>query len=151
MNLVKTAKIPRSIEALLEVFFNLFAVYVVYQGFNWFVIDVFNQELAGDTLLSLLLLPALYILKDLNPIDPLTVVVERYPDKISVKRGISPRVRDTLEFRNVENIEVITTLLGSILGYSTIILYSPGGLVEMPYVYQADKIVSIINRARKST
>jgi Bacterial PH domain len=152
MNLISTSKFYRSIEALLEVIFKLVAIYAVYEAFNWFVSCVLNKNLAEDTLLSLLLLPALYILKDFDSVlDPATVVIEQHPGKISVKRGFAPKVKDTLEFKNVENIEVITSLLGRLLDYSTIRLYSPGGLVEMPYVYGAEAVVEDIDRAKKNT
>jgi hypothetical protein len=125
------------------------AVYFVYLGFNWFVLNVLNKNVSDETLMSLLLLPALYILKDLDVvIDPLTIKIERHRDRISVVRGLTPRVRDTLEFKSVENIEVITTVLGSIFDFSTVILYSPGGNVVIPYVYKAHKVVRIVHKAK---
>lgn len=148
--LISTAIFPRFLESILELVFNLFSIYLVYLGFNW-VIDVLTKgDFTGDTLLSILLLPALYVLKDYNKvIDPFTVKVEMYTDRISVTRGLNPRIEDTLEFKSVENNELITTLFGRIFNYSTIILYSPGGHVEMPYVYNAKKILDEINSSKK--
>lgn len=150
MYLIKTAKFPRLIEAIFELVAKLVGSYCVYILFNWFISTVLDKDVKEDTLLSLLLLPALYVLKDVYVIiDPMTVTVERYRDKISVTRGLAPKIIDTLEFKSVENTEVITTLLGRCCGYSTIRLYSPGGLVEMPHVYKAQKILKFINRTQK--
>ena len=150
MYLINTAKCPRIAEAVLELTAKLFGIYVVYEVFNWFVNTVLGQDLSSDTLLSLLLLPALYVLKDIDTvIDPATVTIERHHDRISVTRGLNPKVKDTLEFKSVENTEIITTLLGRVLGYSTIRLYSPGGLVEMPYVFGAEKVLISIGRTQK--
>lgn len=149
MRKFKSSRIIRFIEALVETVVKLWAVYFVYLGFNWFVLNVLDKNVADDTLMSLLLLPALYILKDLDVvIDPLTIKIEKDRDRISVVRGLTPRVRDTLEFKSVENIEVITTVFGSIFNFSTVVLYSPGGNVEIPYVYRANKVVQIVNRAK---
>ena len=148
MRKFKSSRIIRFVEALVETVVKLSAVYIVYLGFNWFVLNILNKNVADETLMSLLLLPALYILKDLDlVIDPLTIKIEKHRDRISVVRGLTPRVRDTLEFKSVENIEVITTVLGSIFNFSTVVLYSPGGNVEIPYVYRANKVVQIVNRA----
>lgn len=150
MYLIKTAKYPRLIEAIFELVAKLVGSYCVYILFNWFINTVLDKDVKDDTLLSLLLLPALYVLKDIYlVIDPMTITVERYRDKISVTRGLVPQIIDTLEFKSVENTEVITTLLGRYCGYSTIRLYSPGGQVEMPHVYRAEKILRFINRTRK--
>ncbi|KAB2823133.1 PH domain-containing protein [Aliivibrio finisterrensis] len=150
MRKLKTSHKLRAFEALIETISKLLAIYFVYLAFNWLVGTLLGKNLAEDTLLSLLLLPALYVLRDANHIaDPLTVRVTLFPDKISVIRGISPRVNDTLEYQNVENIEVITPILGWLCGYATVRLYSPGGYVEIPYVYRAEKIVSIVERLKK--
>lgn len=145
----KSSRFIRFFEAFVETAVKLVAIYVVYLGFNWFVLNILDKNVADETLMSLLLLPALYILKDLDVvIDPLTVKIEKHRDRISVVRGLVPRVRDTLEFKSVENIEIITSVLGSIFNFSTVILYSPGGNVEIPYVFKADKVVKIVNRAK---
>jgi|GEM_PF-1165804 len=147
MRIIKTSKWIRAFEALLETAAKLCAVYVVYLGFNWLVGTFLGKSVAEDTLLSLLLLPALYILRESDQIiDPFTVRVVLHSDKVSSKRGISPRINDTLEYQSVENIEVITPILGKITGYSTVRLYSPGGSVEIPYAFQAEKVVRIIEK-----
>jgi len=150
---LKTAKLPRLLEAFVEVVAKLVGVYLVYLGFNWLAEDVFGATLSQDTLQSLLLLPALYVLKDAPHIviEPLTVKVEQHSDKMSVVRGITPRVRDTLEFKSVENTEIITTPLGWVLNYATVRLYSPGGHVEIPNVYRASDLVETINSEKKCT
>ncbi|RXK06812.1 hypothetical protein CRV07_05110 [Halarcobacter ebronensis] len=142
---LNSSKIIRTIEAIIEIIFRLFSIYLVYLIFNWLITTVLVKDASNDTLLSLLLLPALYVLRDCGQIiDPCTVEVLQYEDRITVKRGLHPRVNDTLEFVHVENIEIMTTLLGKYFDYATVILYSPGGNVEMPYIKGAEEIVKEI-------
>ncbi|WP_158091825.1 PH domain-containing protein [Vibrio caribbeanicus] len=109
-----------------------------------------NENLSEETLLSLLLLPTLYVLREAGHIfDPLSVKVEINRDRVSVTRGICTRIQDTLEYKNIENTEITTTLLGKICDYSTIRFYSPGGNVEIPYVYKAKKIVVMVEKLKK--
>lgn len=150
MHKLKTSHKLRAFEASIETISKLLAIYMVYLVFNWLVENLLGKNLAEDTLLSLLLLPALYVLRDTdNIVDPFTVRVTLFSDKISVIRGISPRVNDTLEYQNVENIEIIKPILGWLCGYATVRLYSPGGHVEIPYVYKAEKVVSIVEKIQK--
>ncbi|MBE4245349.1 PH domain-containing protein [Vibrio parahaemolyticus] len=150
MRKVVTSQKLRAFEASIETISKLLAIYVVYIVFNWLVGTLLGKDLAEDTLLSLLLLPALYILRDADQIiDPFTVRVTLFSDKVSVVRGLSPRVNDTLEYQCVENIEIVTPLLGWVCGYATVRLHSPGGNVEIPYVFNAEKIVSIVERLKR--
>ncbi|CAH1538649.1 Uncharacterised protein [Vibrio owensii] len=150
MRKVVTSQKLRAFEASIETISKLLAIYVVYIVFNWLVGTLLGKDLAEDTLLSLLLLPALYILRDADQIiDPFTVRVTLFSDKVSVVRGLSPRVNDTLEYQCVENIEIVTPLLGWVCGYATVRLHSPGGNVEIPYVFKAEKIVSIVERLKR--
>jgi hypothetical protein len=149
MEVLKTATWSRSIEAIFEIAARLLGIFIVYRGFD-FILRLFEASSGSlDLLISMLLLPALYILKDsFSAIEPFTVKAEFYDDRISVSRGLAPRVRDTLEFRNSENIEVITSVLGYFLDYATIRLYSPGGYVEIPYVFQPECVVSKVKTAK---
>ncbi|PAU35733.1 hypothetical protein CKF94_24130 [Vibrio coralliilyticus] len=150
MRKLKTSHKLRALEASIETISKLLAIYLVYLVFNWLVVTLLGKNLAEDTLLSLLLLPALYVLRDADHIvDPFTVRVTLFSDKISVIRGVSPRVNDTLEYQSVENIEIITPILGWLCGYATVRLYSPGGSVEIPYVYRAEKVVRIVEKLKK--
>ena len=150
MDRLKTAKLPRAIEAACEIAVRLLGIFVVYQGFDFLLKTIEASSGSQDLLISMLLLPALYILKDsFCVIEPFSVRVEFYEMKVSVFRGLAPRVKDTLEFKNSENIEVITTIFGRVCGYSTVRLYSPGGYVEIPYVYQPEDIVSRVESAKQ--
>ncbi len=152
MDVLNTAKWARAMEAACEIAVRLLGIFVVYQGFDFLLKSIEASSGSQDLLISMLLLPALYILKDsFRVIEPFTVRVEFYEKKISVFRGLAPRVKDTLEFKNSENIEVITSVFGQVLGYSTVRLYSPGGYVEIPYVYQPEDIVSKVECAKLNT
>lgn len=153
MKIIHTSKWLRSLEAIVEIGFKLVAVYFVYLGFNWLVTSLLGKDVSEETLTSILLLPALFIIKDADQIiDPLTVKVHLHSNRVSATRGLAVRVNDTLEYKSVENVEVIKTILGRIAGYSTIRLYSPGGSVEIPFAYKAEKVTRIIFRHKnKST
>ena len=152
MEVLKTAIWARAFEAAFEIAIRLFGIFVVFIGFN-FLLKLLNASSGShDLLISMLLLPALYVLKDSYIVfDPFTVKAEFYDDKISVYRGIAPRVKDTLEFKNSENIEIITSVLGYFCNYSTVRLYSPGGYVEIPYVFQPEDVVSKVEKAKLGT
>ena len=101
---------------------------------------------------SMLILPVLYILKDFYKVFESLTVVAVYDDKtISVTRGILTKVKDTLEFEKADNIELITTIAGGWFGYSTIRLYSPGGNVEVPFIYNSSCLLEHINFFNKNT
>ncbi|MBD5771544.1 hypothetical protein [Marinomonas colpomeniae] len=152
MEVLKTATWARAFEAASEIAVRLFGIFVVFLGFD-FLLELLNASSSSqDLLISMLLLPALYILKDSYIVfEPFTVRAEFYDDKISVYRGIAPRVKDTLEFKNSENIEIITSVLGHFCSYSTVRLYSPGGYVEIPYVFGPEDVVSKVEKARIGT
>lgn len=151
MEVLETAKLTKSIEAVGEITARLLGIFIVYRCFD-FILRSFDASSGSlDLLISMLLLPALYILKDsFSVIEPFTVKAEFYHDRISVYRGFAPRVKDTLEFKNSENIEIITSVLGYFMGYSTVRLYSPGGYVEIPYVYRPEVVLSKVEFAKNS-
>tara|TARA_Y100000310_G_scaffold243268_1_gene247738 strand:- start:6294 stop:6731 length:438 start_codon:yes stop_codon:yes gene_type:complete len=109
---------------------------VVYYSLNFILIFSGLLESESELMVSLLILPILVILKDANKIlEPLTVIVKISEDEISVSRGLITRVIDKLEFKTVDNAEVVETLGGKLFGHATIRLYAPGGSVEIPFLY----------------
>jgi uncharacterized membrane protein YdbT with pleckstrin-like domain len=146
MKNLEVAKYLRMIESLFEVILSLTGVLIVYISLSYFL-NYFNLvDTADDMMASMLILPVLYILKDFYKVfDSLTVVAE-YDDKtISVTRGILTKVKDTLEFKKADNIELVTTIAGGWFGYATIRLYSPGGSVEVPFIYNSSCLLDHIN------
>ena len=152
MEVLKTAKWLRAFEAAFEIMARLFGIFFVFVCF-YNLLEYFEASSGSqDFLISMLLLPALYILKDSYiVIEPFTVKAEFFHDKISVYRGLAPRVKDTLEFKSSENTEIITSLLGHFRGYSTVRLYSPGGYVEIPYVFDPNGVVLKVEEAKLNT
>ena len=149
MKLKETSKVVRSVEAFLEVVGRILGMLIVYLAFKHLLVCFGASVESQDLLVSMLLLPSLYILKDLyKVIEPATVRIEFHAKKITVLRGFSPRVKDTLEFKNSENIEVITTILGRFFDYGTVVVYSPGGNVEIPFVFKPDEVVEEIENAK---
>jgi hypothetical protein len=146
MNEIPTSKWIRSIEAILELFFKLLGIYIVYFAINWLGKDLVGSDFRQDTLLSLLLLPAIYVLRDLLIIfEPFFVVIKKSTTQVTVKSGITPRVIDTLNLASVDNIEIVKTPLGYCFNYASIRLYGLGGSVDMPYVRNAEEISKAIN------
>ena len=63
-----TSKYLRGIEAGIEIVFNLLGVFGTYIVFNWLGKYIFDSDFSSETLFSLLLFPALYILKSADEI-----------------------------------------------------------------------------------
>lgn len=146
MNEIPTSKWIRCIEAFLELTFKLLGIYVVYFAINWLGKDLFGSDFRQDTLLSLLLLPAIYVLRDLLIIiEPFFSDVKMSELQVTVKSGISPRIIDTLNLASVDNIEIVKTPLGYCFNYASIRLYGRGGSVDMPFVCDAEEISKTIN------
>ena len=140
MDAVNTSKWIRSLEAILEIFLKLFGTYLVYLLISE-IGNYFSENFAKDTLLSLLLLPAIYVLKDsLIIIEPFFAKVEMSSEVVTVKNGITPRITDSLKISSVDNVEVVKTPLGYLFNYASIRLYGKGGYVNMPYVCNADEV-----------
>ena len=152
MKNLKVAKYFRMIESFFEVMFILTGVLIVYISLSY-VLNYFELvDKANDMMASMLILPVLYILKDFYKVFESLTVVAVYDDKtISVTRGILTKVKDTLEFEKADNIELITTIAGGWFGYSTIRLYSPGGNVEVPFIYNSSCLLEHINFFNKNT
>lgn len=149
MNKVQTVWFARSIEAALEIAAKLFGVYLVYRIFNFIGHKVLGDEFSQDTLLSLLLLPTLYVLTELPSIlEPFVVVVKKSENRVSVTSGIVPRIADTLDLESVDNIEIIKTPFGFVFNYASIRLFGLGGSVEMPFVKDAEQVSKTIHMGR---
>lgn len=140
MNSMSEEKIPvvkfvRSIEAFFELMAKLSGLVVVYAIFEFVGKLLMGGEFRSDTLLSLVVLPAIYVLKDSHKIlEPYFVNILLSDEKVTVESGILTKRLDCLNLKNVENVELITTLLGRLRGYSTLYLYAYGSWVEIPFV-----------------
>ena len=147
---LKTARLTRCFEAFLEIVFRLLGITLVYLVLNhsFIYLDLVNSE--NEMMLSLLILPILYILKEsYKIIEPLTVTVRFSDDQISVSRGFLVKVIDTLEFKTVDNIETIETVVGKVCGYATIKLYAPGGGVEIPHLHEHKFFLERLSKSKK--
>ena len=130
-----TSKYLRGIEALVEVLLQLLGVLATYFVFNWIGKTAFNSDFSSETLFSLLLLPALYILKTANEIvSPKYVKVKISRTTVESRTGIFTQRLDKLQLKTVENIEVVSTIGGRFFNYGTICLYAHGSWVELPFL-----------------
>lgn len=136
-----TSKVIRSVEALLEIGFKLTGVYITYLAFDFFGVFLFKNDFNSVTLFSLLMFPALYVLKTAHVIiSPFFVQVRISETEVESRTGILTQRLDKLNLKTVENIEIITTVGGRLFNYSTILLYAHGSWVRLPYVVHPEKI-----------
>ncbi len=143
--LIPTSKYRRAMEALLEVVFKLFGLYLTYLAFNWFGEILLKSDYRADTLFSVVLLPALYILKDAHVIlAPIFVKVKDSGTSITVTTGILTKRVDKLGFETVENIEVIQTIARRLFGFGTVDLYAYGSGIRIPYVKNVDSFQALL-------
>jgi len=136
-----TSKYLRGVEALGEIFFKLLGVYLTYIVFNWFGSFMFDSDFSSETLFSLLMLPALYILKTADEIvSPKYVKVKISENEVESRTGIFTQRLDKLQLKTVENIEVVSTIGGRYFNYGTIYLYAHGSWVELPFLKNPDAL-----------
>jgi hypothetical protein len=139
---VETVKLARTIEAALEILVKLFGLWLVYQ-FGSYVMDSSEAE---NTLFSILLLPALLILKDGHIIlEPFTIKTYITDNDVIVKSGLLTRTTDKLNIKTLENIELVKSPMARLpspfwKSYGTLNLYAYGGTVIMPYLENPEKV-----------
>jgi uncharacterized membrane protein YdbT with pleckstrin-like domain len=132
---VSIVKVARSIEAFFELIAKLLGLVIVYLIFEFVGNQLMPGEFRSDTLLSLVVLPAIYVLKDVYQIlEPFFVTIQLSDEQVSVESGILTRRLDCLQLTTVENVELITTPVGRLCGYSTLCVYAYGSWVEIPFV-----------------
>ena len=132
---IPVARFTPSFEALLEVLAKLLGLAVVYIIFEAVGKWLMGEDFRSDTLLSLVVLPAIYVLKDSYTIfEPYFVKIHLSEENVTVETGILTKNLDSLNLKTVENIEIITSPLGRIKGYSTLHVFSYGSWVELPHV-----------------
>ena len=135
MPTIKIAKFWRSIEAFGEICTRILGLGLVYLIFSFIGQELIGEQFKNDVLLSLVVLPAIYVLKDSHKIlEAVFINVIAKDNSITVFSGILTKREDKLGFKSVENVEQVTTFLGRIFGYSTIHLYAYGSWVRIPFI-----------------
>jgi hypothetical protein len=148
---VETVTWPRSLEALLEILVKLAGLYVVYNLGSLMM----NLAETNNTLFSILMLPALLILRDAHIIlEPFTIRTQITDSEVTVTRGLLTRKSDRLSIKTLENIELVKTPLGRLniglwCNYGTLNLYAYGGTVVMPYLKNPEGIQTDIEAILK--
>ncbi len=143
-------KLPCAIEAALDVTAQLFGLCIVYWVFHKIGVRLIGEEFSPDVLLSLVVLPAIYILKDSHVIiEPYFVSVWLKNDTVTVKRGFLTTWEDSLSLNNVENIEIVTSFLGRFQNYGSLRVYAYGSWVEIPFIKDAPSLKVRIETIKK--
>lgn len=139
--LLDVATHPCAIEATLDIIFQLVGLGLVYIVFKWIGTYLIGDQFSPDMLLSIVVLPSILVLKSSGKIiEPYFVKVFLNDETLSVRQGIPTTFEDSLSLKNVENIEVTTTLLGKWLNYSTIRVFAFGAWVTVPNLRNAPKV-----------
>ena len=142
------AKVIPAIEALFELAARLLGLMIVYIIFNKIGAYLTDDDFKPDILLSLVVLPAIYILKDLNfVLQPFFVKVWLADNDVTVDSGVLTKRLDCLNLANVENIELVTTFGGRFFNYATLHVYAFGSCVSLPHVINPLVIKSQIENA----
>ncbi|KON51684.1 hypothetical protein ACX11_21500 [Vibrio parahaemolyticus] len=132
---VEVVKVARCFEAMGEILCRLLGLVLVYVMFEFIGTKVVGASFQKDTLLSLVVLPAIYVLKDLHTIiEPFFVKVWMNEESVKVQSGILTQRIDNLILKNVENVELTKSPIGRVFGYTTLCLYAYGSWVELPFV-----------------
>jgi uncharacterized membrane protein YdbT with pleckstrin-like domain len=118
-------------------------VYLIFKAIGEHLI---GDEFSPDILLSLVVLPSILVLKSsMGILEPYFVEVSLVEETLSVKQGIFTTFEDSLSLKTVENIEVITSLLGKLLNYSTLRVYAYGSWVVVPNIKNAQALKNRID------
>jgi uncharacterized membrane protein YdbT with pleckstrin-like domain len=145
MKAIETETWWRSCEVIGEIFLKVLGLCLVYLIFKFIGKWLVGENFTPDTLLSIVVLPAIYILKDTYQIfTPWSVTVTLSDSDITVKQGIFTQRLDCLKFDTIENVELITTVLGRYCNYGTLQLYSYGAGIEVPSIKDFKNIQSKI-------
>ncbi|MDH5394428.1 MAG: PH domain-containing protein [Gammaproteobacteria bacterium] len=145
---IAVARLAPALEALLEVVIKIFGLAVIYVIFEAVGKWLIGEGFRTDTLLSLVVLPSIYVLKDSYTIfEPFFVKIYLGEENVTVETGILTKNLDSLNLQTVENVEIITSPLGRLRGYSTLHVYSYGSWVELPHVKSPLLVKDIIESA----
>jgi len=145
-----------SAEVIVEILLKILGLCVVYFIFEFIGQWLIGDNFTSDLLLSVVVLPAIYIFHDIYQIiTPFTVTATLSDDEITVKQGIYTEHLDCLKLNTVENVELITTALGRYKNYGTLDLYTYGSSIRIPnvkdYLNIKDDIESRIGSKKKPT
>ena len=124
-----------------EIILKILGLCIIYFIFDFIGKSIGANDATSDTLLSIVVLPAIYVLKDVYEIfTPFTVTVSLSDKDITVTQGIYTKRLDCLKLDTIENVELITTALGRCKNYGTLDLYSYGSAIRIPNVKDYMKI-----------
>ena len=136
----KVEKAWPALEEGLSLIIELLGLIVVFMLFREIGEWITDDNFSPDILLSLVVLPAIYLFKDVSEIiEPIFVKVQLSKDEVIVETGIFTRSKDCLKLKNIENIEVVTTLMGRWFNYGTLNLYAYGSWVQIPNIADYQK------------
>lgn len=136
----KVEKTWPALEGGLSLIIELLGLIVVFMLFREIGEWITDDNFSPDILLSLVVLPAIYLFKDVSEmIEPFFVRVQLNQDEVIVETGIFTRSKDCLKLKNIENVEVVTTLLGRWFNYGTLNLYAYGSWVQIPNITDYQK------------
>ena len=148
---IKVRKFPCALEEVVDIIIQLIGLTIIYLLFTEIGERVIGEEFSKDILLSMVVLPAILVLKQAsNVFQPYFVEVDLQGNTLSVKQGILTTFEDSLNLDTVENVETVTTIIGRLLNYSTIRIYAYGSWVEVPNIQNPEGLKQRLNDIIKS-
>lgn len=148
---IEVRRFPCVVEKVVDIFIQLVGLSIVYFLFTFIGESIIGENFSKDVLLSMVVLPAILVLKQASAIlQPYFVEVELKNDTLAVKQGILTTFEDSLSLDTVENVETVTTLLGKCLNYSTLRIYAYGSWVIVPNVKNSKILKAKLNKIIKA-
>ena len=151
---IEVRRFPCALEEVVDILAQLVGLSIVYLLFTAIGEEIIGKDFSKDILLSMVVLPAILVLKQTSEIlQPYFVEVELKNDTLAVKQGILTTFEDSLSLDTVENVETVTTILGRFLNYSTIRIYAYGSWVIVPNVQDPQNLKTKLDeivKAKKS-
>lgn len=137
------SKIAPIFESSLVMVLKLIGIWLLYIFIKLISPEGFNQ----DFLYALVFLPLIAVLKDIVQVfDSFFVRVAISKENIICKKGYFYKNFDKLYIKDIDNIELDTSLIGEWKKYGTIQLYSFGGYINLPYLKNYKKIYQKIEK-----
>ena len=131
----------------IEIILELLGIFLIYFVINQLAYVIVGKDFNNDFLYALVFLPIISVVQDIPRIaQSIFVRVAVCDDYIICKTGFIRKFIDKLYLKNVDNIEIHTTIWGEWFNYGAITLYSFGGSIHLPFLKNPYKVYAVLKR-----
>lgn len=131
----------------IELGFELIGIFLLYFLINQLAYVVVGKNFNNDFLYALVFLPIISIVREIPSIaQSIFVRIAVCDEYIICKTGFVRKFIDKLYLKNVDNIEIHTTIWGEWFNYGAITLYSFGGNIHLPFLKNPYKMYAMLKR-----